>query len=90
MNEFEMDLLIAQQRDQIDELTKANARLRDQLSASHYFKALLNIPGVAVLPLDHYAALKDLETVVRSSKIGSAAFQDKIRAIDAAIQTREA
>lgn len=83
MNEFEMDLLIAQQRDQIAELAHANKKLRDQLSASLYFDALLRSPAVTIVREAHYAALKDLEKTVRSSKLGSAAFQDKLRALDA-------
>jgi hypothetical protein len=87
MNEIEMDLLIAQQRDEIAELTKANARLREQMSASVYIEALCKSPAVSVVRTEHHQALIDLERTVRSSKLGSVAFQDKLRAID---QSREA
>lgn len=74
MNELEMDMLIAQQRDRINELQRINGEMREYIAkhtqldnAARTVQDTINNLGVTIISAEYYFALDRLHKAVAAS-----------------------
>jgi hypothetical protein len=74
MDQYEMDLLIAQQRDRINELVKINTEMREYIqthtrmdSAARRIEDAVKQVNVAIVAVDYHFALERLYKAVAAS-----------------------